>query len=297
MEKINTYYFKVADLFLELTLPVFVDVASLLPSFAPFRCLDYEEKAGELCMRIYVSDVFKEHCSESVFINDAVNDMGHVCLYEIPEGYKIEIKARHDSFLHYMISDRRFTNLVAAVNWNDKYVGQVISSLIRMAFSQAVLEHDAVSVHASAVFIDGQAYMFMGKSGTGKSTHASLWIKNFYGCDLLNDDNPVVRVKDTGVWIYGTPWSGKTQCYKNLSFPLKGAVLLKQAAINRFFYCKEIKAFVTLLPSCSVIREDEYLHNCLCDILVKIIDHITVGTLDCLPNREAAVLCKEKLKN
>lgn len=298
MEKIkNINYYKVADLVFEIVLPEFADAEVLLPSFAPFRYMDYDEKTDELCMRMDVSDVYTESTEESQFINDSVNDMGYVSLHVTENGYKIEIKARDNSCLHYMTAGRDFRNVVATVNWDDRYTGMVVSSMVRMAFSQAILEHDAVSVHASCVYTEGEAYMFMGKSGTGKSTHSALWINSFCGCDLLNDDNPIIRVKDDGVWIYGSPWSGKTQCYKNLSFPLKGAVLLRQAAINRFFYCKEIKAFVTLLPSCSVIREDGHLHDCLCDILVKITDKVTVGTLECLPDREAALLCKEKLKN
>ena len=62
----------------------------------------------------------------------------------------------------------------------------------------------------------------MGKSGTGKSTHSRLWLENVPGATLLNDDNPIVRLTLVGAIVYGSPWSGKTPCYKNESAPLAG---------------------------------------------------------------------------
>ena len=57
--------------------------------------------------------------------------------------------------------------------------------------------------------------MLLGKSGTGKSTHSRLWLKYIPDTKLLNDDNPAVRIMDNNtIMIYGTPWSGKTPCYK-----------------------------------------------------------------------------------
>lgn len=36
----------------------------------------------------------------------------------------------------------------------------------------------------------------------------------------MNDDNPVVRVIDGEAMIYGSPWSGKTPCYRQVKAPL-----------------------------------------------------------------------------
>ncbi len=76
--------------------------------------------------------------------------------------------------------------------------------------------------------------MFLGPSGTGKSTHASLWLENVEGTELVNDDNPVVRILDDGsIKVYGSPWSGKTPCYLNVNYPLGGIVNLIQASHNK----------------------------------------------------------------
>ena len=108
-------------------------------------------------------------------------------------------------------------------------------------------------------------------------------------------DNPILRIQDGQVVAYGTPWSGKTPCYRNLSFPVDGMVRLRQAQTNRFTPCRGTEAFIQLLPGCSVIRQDRRLYEALCDTLVKMADMVPVGRLDCQPDEEAARLCSQEI--
>ena len=121
-------------------------------------------------------------------------------------------------------SDPVFDNAAACQRPEDPYLGEVLSSMLRILYAQAALVRDAVSVHASCVSLEGRGYLFLGRSGTGKSTHARRWLEAFPGCHLLNDDNPVLRVEDGTVTAYGTPWSGKTPCYRNEYAPVAGIV-------------------------------------------------------------------------
>ena len=91
-----------------------------------------------------------------------------------------------------------------------------------------------------------------------------LMVENFPGCELLNDDNPIVRIEKEGIAVYGTPWSGKTTCYRNLQFTVGGIVRLVQAPHNRFIRQEEVDAFITVLPGCAVFPQAELLHkNCV----------------------------------
>ena len=81
---------------------------------------------------------------------------------------------------------------------------------------------------------EGLGYLFLGHSGTGKSTHARQWLAAFDDAWLLNDDNPIVRVMEDGeVRVYGSPWSGKTPCYNNAYARVRGIVKLSQAPHNK----------------------------------------------------------------
>ncbi len=173
---------------------------------------------------------------------------------------------------------------------------EAVSSLIRIAFSQAVLLHGGVSIHASAVVSNGEGYMFLGASGTGKSTHSQLWIKNIPDTELLNDDNPIVRLMPDGtVRVFGSPWSGKTPCYRQASAPLHGIVRLEQAPVNEFRSVSDIDAFAMLLPSCSAIKTSALLHNALCDTLIALSEAVATGVMRCRPDGEAARVCRERV--
>lgn len=194
-----------------------------------------------------------------------------------------------------MEASRDFSIVRVYLHEGDKWTGHALSSLLRIAYSQAVLYRDAVSIHASAVFCENRAFLFMGKSGTGKSTHSALWLKHIPGTELLNDDNPTLRIVEGKVYAYGTPWSGKTPCYKPLSYLVGGMVRLRQAAVNSFNKQKDIEAFTAVLPGCSFIRQDVKLHSYLYDILARMVELVPVGILECRPDEEAALLCREML--
>lgn len=161
-----------------------------------------------------------------------------------------------------------------------------------IAFGQAALSFRTVLIHASVVEKEGQGFVFLGKSGTGKSTHSQLWIKNKDNVSLLNDDNPAVRILSDGrVKVYGTPWSGKTVCYKNRGVPLRGIVRLEQAQSNRFRKCLGSEALLTIVPSCTAIRWNRQLFGKMINHLETIVKNVTVGMLECLPNKEAVDTC------
>jgi len=146
-------------------------------------------------------------------------------------------------------------------------------------------------VHASVVAYEGGAYMFLGRSGTGKSTHSSMWLKNISGTMLLNDDNPVIRVIGEDVFIYGTPWSGKTPCYKNESFPLRASVRLSQSKENTISKLLPLQSYASLMPACSCMRWDRRSTDALHKTVEKVISKVGNWHLECLPDADAAILC------
>lgn len=150
--------------------------------------------------------------------------------------------------------------------------------------------------HSAVVSKDGKGYMFLGKSGTGKSTHARLWLKHVEGSALMNDDNPVVRVTDEGVMVYGSPWSGKTPCYRNVSAPLGGIVLLAQAPYNKIKRLEGVAAYAAVLPSISGKRWDPRMADGLHQTENALAMKARVWFLECLPDEAAARLSYETIK-
>jgi len=160
------------------------------------------------------------------------------------------------------------------------------------AFGIALLFNQTTSVHASTVLYEGKAVLFLGDSGTGKSTHVRLWLDNMPHTELLNDDIPLIRVMpDQTVWAFGSPWSGKTVCYKNKSAPIAAIVPLSQAPYNQITQLKGITGFGALLHSCArSLRCDETLLDHITAIFSTVLKQVPVYHLECLPNPEAARL-------
>lgn len=291
------YYFEIADFIVRLRLSDDKDMGRLLPSFRPFVCDGTGNGQSDCLLEAMVDSLSGvPPVQKDRLLEEDRNDMGYIRLYQNGNQYLVEIQSADELPCHYMTADKLFRSVRIYVDWSDWTVGAVLSSMLRIAYSQAILPHQGVSIHASAVCWNGQSYLFMGKSGTGKSTHSALWIKYFEGCELLNDDNPVVRILGDKVMAYGTPWSGKTPCYRNLGFPVGGMVRLYQSEVNRYEVCQNIDAFVTLLPGCSVIAKDKVLYNSLCDTVALLSEMVKVGVLYCLPDRNAAELCRQFLQ-
>lgn len=101
-------------------------------------------------------------------------------------------------------------------------------------FYYYLMDHNGMMLHASAVEMDGKAYLFSAPCGTGKSTHARIWQKVFgEAAQVFNDDKPALRLID-GIWYaYGTPWCGKDGINQNKKLPLAGICFLKQAPENK----------------------------------------------------------------
>lgn len=290
------YLFKVADFVFGVTVPDGTDIEKLLPSFRPFRYCGTLKKEPLFMFHVHYEGFSEKPDTEYVFIDESLNDMGRVRLYSFSDGYYIRISFRNDEMEHCAVSDRSFKRTDAYINKDDRYAGDVVSSLLRMVYSQAIIPHGGISVHASSVILDGKAYLFMGKSGTGKSTHSALWIKSFQGCELMNDDNPTILISNNIVMASGTPWSGKTPCYKDVIAPVGGIVKLKQAKFNIFSTCDGFQAFINMLSGCSVIRKDVTLQNEMHRTLALVAELVTVGVMECLPDEDAAFVCRNGLE-
>ena len=168
---------------------------------------------------------------------------------------------------------------------------KVFYEALKMMYDLATAGKDTLHVHAAVVSCGGKGYLFLGPSGTGKSTHAQLWIKHIGGTELVNDDNPVVR---DGV-VYGSPWSGKTPCYRNVSYPIGGIVRLSQAPYNKIRRLSGIEAYVDLAESVGGKFCDSRIAEGLHQTENRLAQTIPMWQLECLPDEEAARLCHDTI--
>ena len=167
-----------------------------------------------------------------------------------------------------------------------------VNNALMLLFAFASAPYRALELHASVVTRGGRGFLFLGKSGTGKSTHSRLWLEHIDGVELLNDDNPVLRIVDGAVRVFGSPWSGKTPCYKAQSVPVGAVVRLRQAPRNRIERLGTVQAYASVMASCSGFRPIRTLADAQHETLSAIAQQVPCYQLECLPDEAAARLCQ-----
>jgi hypothetical protein len=80
--------------------------------------------------------------------------------------------------------------------------------LDELLFQHRLIREDGLEVHACGIAVDGRALVFVGDSGAGKSTTASLWIERVAEARVLSDDRVVLRRRNDRFLAFGTPWHG-----------------------------------------------------------------------------------------
>lgn len=173
-----------------------------------------------------------------------------------------------------------------------KRLQHAIDNTLMLLFAFATAPLSTLLFHSSTVVWQGKGYMFLGVSGTGKSTHSRLWLKNISETHLLNDDNPVVRIGSAGTPIvYGSPWSGKTPCYKNEQYPVGAIVKLHQAPENQVREANILEGYVAITESVSGKRWEKRIADGLHATTEAVLKGSKVFLLGCLPDDEAAKVC------
>lgn len=162
-------------------------------------------------------------------------------------------------------------------------------------FYTKLLEHSGFMLHSSAVAVDGKAYLFSAPSGTGKSTHTSLW-KRVFGerAVIINDDKPALRVIDGKVYAYGTPWSGKSDLNVNISVPVAGICVLERSAENYIHPLDEGEAVFSILNQTIRPRSEE-LMSVLLEHLDKVLGGVKVWKMGCNISDDAAIMAYEAM--
>lgn len=158
------------------------------------------------------------------------------------------------------------------------------------SFYTQLMRYEGMMLHSSCVVMDGNAYLFTAPSGTGKSTHTTLWLKQFGDrAFILNDDKPALRF-ESGTWYaYGTPWSGKHDISRNIRVPVKAIAVVERSEINEIERYNSNDVIHFLLTQVVRPKNVEY-RTILLELLDKLLTMVPIWKLKCNMNPEAALI-------
>lgn len=164
---------------------------------------------------------------------------------------------------------------------------------IQRKIAEYLFQCNTILFHGSVIAVNGVAYLFTAKSGTGKSTHTRLWREMFGDAAVMvNDDKPFLHIDSNGVVAYGSPWCGKHRMGRNISAPLRAICILHRGEENCIHKMdKQDALFMLLQQSHRPGNAVNMLHYMdLLDKLAKLVDFYH---LECNMNPEAALLSYE----
>lgn len=255
-------------------------------SFSPFtlNSTDFIKSTIDIEFNSKINDI------EGKLIYECSLDIFDFAFFEDGSNYYLRFKKNDQTWFMkiYSLEDHFYalTNITENTNIH------IIRFAIWTAFGISTLAKNTVSVHSSALLYNNKAILFLGESGTGKSTQSRLWLENIRHTELLNDDSPFVETSSQSLPLaWGSPWSGKTCCYKNENAPIAAFIRLTQASTNRIRRLTDLESIAALQPSLPPMfatssHLSKHLYRCLSNMLYK----TPVYQLDCLPNREAVEL-------
>ncbi len=264
------------------------DGRSLLPSYAPF----YVKEPTEAPMfTMVVGDNAADDSLEGEEVGQFDCGGANNGVYRIEDGYKMLVSDIHGKLCCAFTARKSFSDCRARLYGTHEEQKYGLNNAMMIAFAFAGAMRNILLMHASVPMKDEKAYLFLGSSGTGKSTHSRLWLEHVEDADLLNDDNPAVRIAEDGAaFVYGTPWSGKTPCYRNLRRTCGGFLRLQQYPKNIIRRDSGIKAFASILSSCSTMIWDKPSYRAICDTCAKLAERVPCYHLKNRPERDAARL-------
>ena len=293
----TAYYFRIAGLYVKIIfLPSQRNSVSLIPSFQPFACKEVAD--SDLFFQIDVDDNLRPVPKDQrSLIRDFDTGNGNIIVYQLTDGgYQYVIKDINGYSCALLITNKNFVHCHCALNGNYDMRSFGLNSVLMLAFAFAGASRSVLLIHASLVRHRGWGYPFIAKSGTGKSTQVSSWLRYIPDCDLMNDDNPILRILDDGKpYIFGSPWSGKTPCYRNVMAPLGAVTRIDRDDKNWVERLNPVEAFTSFLPSCSSMKWDIDIYRKICDTVTRVVETVPIYTLHCLPDKEAAMVCNRTI--
>ncbi len=305
--KYTTRYYRVAEHLFSIGLPEGTELWKRLGQYAPFEVAEPAELAeaadaavdvaaevqnGTLLFYFMLVDELPDVEKVVVLAPEPEEGSIQIVLYRAGSDWLFELKDPAGNSAEMLACDDFSKARFMPHTDNPAELVVLMNSALMLLFAFASCPHNTLEIHASVVSNSGRAYLFLGRSGTGKSTHSRLWLDNIPGSELMNDDNPIVRVLEDGtVMIYGSPWSGKTPCYRNVAAPAGAFVKIVQDKDNKIEEMGILEAYVALYSSSSGFKSETRFADGMHPTLEKTVTGVPFYQLYCRPDSEAAEIC------
>jgi hypothetical protein len=179
-----------------------------------------------------------------------------------PREYAAE---RHDFAATVDLARRRAHVALAALD------DVALDAFLRVAWSLALVDAPGLMVHAASLARGGRAYLFCGRSGSGKTTVARL----SPDAELLSDEISSVRLETARAACHGTPFFGDLAVSgRNVVRPLAGVYFLEHADRHARTRLTRRDALARLLPNVLFFAREPDLVARVLDIAGALVERV-----------------------
>lgn len=158
---------------------------------------------------------------------------------------------------------------------------------------ELLAERGVFLLHSSFILYRGEAVLFSGDKGAGKSTQAALW-ERYRGAQIVNGDRSLLAFREGRLTAYGTPYRGSSEIALDRSAPVKAIVFPERASRNMTVRCAGAESFARLLPQMTY---EPYQREKAVDFLTEVCAGTPVYKLKCLPKKSAVTMLENTLWN
>lgn len=227
-------------------------------------------------------------------------------------GYRTYLKTKEGGYVNFdrlqdtenrtalMMADKDFRKVEAVIRDVEMLGGAPLDvrsfNMTGEIFRMALTLRGGLVVHSSSIDFDGNGILFSAPSGTGKSTHTGLWRQCFGDrVTVVNDDSPAITFAEGNPYLFGTPWSGKTEINENRRVPLRAVVFLEQAKENQIIELKPQEAVFRLLREIAVYPYRD-MANIALETADRLLSQVPCYLLRCRPDEDAVYTVKNRLR-
>lgn len=241
-------------------------------------------------LKIKLADTDIEVLTDSKYLFQMCRN--YICEFNTPD----LIIETHKSDIDFEAA--RFNERNRLVEGQYKHHKENLESLaVYRKIAERMIERDTILFHGSAIAVDDVCYLFCANSGTGKSTHTRLWRDHFRDkAVMINDDKPLIMIKEDGVIVYGTPWSGKHKLDTNTSAPLKAVCFLERGKENTIRKITSQEALPDLLRYSYHSSDPIHLQKSL-GLLVRMSEQVSLYRLACNMDPSACLVSYNGMNN
>ncbi len=223
---------------------------------------------------------FMETTEESLKNRKLVKKVGDHYFHQLDDNIVV---ANATSFV---LIRKDFSQMDVYLPPNGYFVETQLAFLLLQGYRYILAHHGQFQMHSAVVVHDGCGIAFCGLPGAGKSTQAHLWEK-YLGAEALNLDQPCIFFENNEVYVSGSPWSGKEDCYKNKRVPLKAIFYVVQAPENSVEKLSVAESFSHLYLNNYLVPFNEEMEKKQQNIVINLASKVPVYRLNCTISKEA----------